>query len=105
VFLAVWLAAAFARTPAGGPLVLDPGVDQSLVDAITRPASARPASAHASISEPVAILTGPEGGLAGFELEMATGAGFTPVGLGPRVLRAETAPVIAVALVRAASKS
>jgi 16S rRNA (uracil1498-N3)-methyltransferase len=105
VEMAESLAAAIGRLPAGRHLVLDPGVDQSLLDVMTSPAGGRPASAHASISVPVAILTGPEGGLAGFELEMATGAGFTPVGLGPRVLRAETAPVIAVALVRAASKS
>jgi 16S rRNA U1498 N3-methylase RsmE len=32
-------------------------------------------------------------------------AGFQAMGLGPRVLRAATAPVIAVALVRAATDS
>jgi 16S rRNA U1498 N3-methylase RsmE len=31
--------------------------------------------------------------------------GFTRLGLGPRVLRAETAPVVAVALIRAATRS
>lgn len=91
------LAAAIGRLPSGRHLVLDPGVDQTLMDVMAGPG--------ASISEPVAILTGPEGGLAGAELDLVTGAGFLPVGLGPRVLRAETAPVIAVALVRAASKS
>jgi 16S rRNA (uracil1498-N3)-methyltransferase len=85
------------RLPAGRHLVLDPGADQPLLDVL----AAGPSRAR----EPVAILTGPEGGLAGFELDLALGAGFTPVGLGPRVLRAETAPVIAVALVRAVSKS
>ena len=30
---------------------------------------------------------------------------FTPLGLGPRVLRAETAPMVAVALIRAATRS
>jgi 16S rRNA (uracil1498-N3)-methyltransferase len=52
------------------------------------------------------VISGPEGGLAPDELEQLTGpTGFTPVGLGPRVLRAETAPVIAVALIRAATRS
>lgn len=97
VQMAESLASAIAGLPAGRHLVLDPGVDQTLAAAL--------GAAGASISEPVAIVTGPEGGLAGAELDLLTGAGFSPVGLGPRVLRAETAPVIAVALVRAASKS
>lgn len=97
VDMADTLASAIGGLPPGRHLVLDPGVDQTLMDVLE--------GARASISEPVAILTGPEGGLAGAELELVTGAGFAPVGLGPRVLRAETAPVIAVALVRAASKS
>jgi len=45
----------------------------------------------------------PEGGLAPGELAQL--ASFTPLGLGPRVLRAETAPMIAVALIRAATRS
>ncbi|TMQ04202.1 MAG: 16S rRNA (uracil(1498)-N(3))-methyltransferase [Deltaproteobacteria bacterium] len=51
----------------------------------------------------VTIVSGPEGGLAPGELDQL--AGFTPLGLGPRVLRAETAPVVAVALIRAANRS
>jgi 16S rRNA (uracil1498-N3)-methyltransferase len=38
-------------------------------------------------------LSGPEGGLEPREEQMALGAGFAPVTLGPRVLRAETAPI------------
>jgi 16S rRNA (uracil1498-N3)-methyltransferase len=53
----------------------------------------------------VAIVTGPEGGLAPTELDALAAAGFTSVGLGPRVLRAETAPAIVVALVRAITES
>ncbi len=45
----------------------------------------------------VAILLGPEGGLGPEEVDRAVEAGFLPVGLGPRVLRAETAAVAAVA--------
>jgi len=47
-----------------------------------------------------AILVGPEGGLAPAELDAAVAAGFVPAGLGPYVLRAETAAPVAVALVR-----
>lgn len=38
-------------------------------------------------------LSGPEGGLEPREEQMAADAGFAPVSLGPRVLRAETAPI------------
>lgn len=50
-----------------------------------------------------AVISGPEGGFAPAELDAL--AGWTSIGLGPRVLRAETAPVIAVALIRAATGS
>lgn len=45
-----------------------------------------------------AILTGPEGDLAEAESRRATDAGFLPVSLGPRVLRADTAPVALIAI-------
>lgn len=48
-------------------------------------------------SEPVLLLSGPEGGLTEREEADALTAGFTPVTLGPRVLRAETAPLAALA--------
>ena len=47
----------------------------------------------------VAILSGPEGSLTDNERRQATDAGFIPVGLGPQILRAETAPVAALAIV------
>ena len=43
-----------------------------------------------------ALLIGPEGGLTDGEVTAATGQGFTPLQLGPRVLRTETAPVVAL---------
>lgn len=46
----------------------------------------------------VTLLIGPEGGLAESEVQAACAAGFQSVRLGPRVLRTETAPVIAIAL-------
>jgi 16S rRNA (uracil1498-N3)-methyltransferase len=47
----------------------------------------------------IAIAAGPEGGLAKEEVEVATSAGYQPVGLGPRILRAETAPVAVTAII------
>lgn len=45
----------------------------------------------------VAVLSGPEGGLTDDEVARAAAAGFVAVSLGPRILRAETAPLAAVA--------
>ena len=47
---------------------------------------------------PVTVLSGPEGGLSPAEELAALSAGFLPVTLGPRVLRAETAPLAVLAL-------
>lgn len=49
----------------------------------------------------VTLLIGPEGGWEPAEVEAARGQGAVPVGLGPRILRAETAGVVALALVMA----
>jgi len=46
---------------------------------------------------PLLVLSGPEGGLTGQEEEAAIANGFQPVTLGPRVLRAETAPIALLA--------
>lgn len=46
----------------------------------------------------VTVLSGPEGGLSPAEEACALAAGFVPVSLGPRVLRAETAPLAVLAL-------
>jgi 16S rRNA (uracil1498-N3)-methyltransferase len=51
----------------------------------------------------VTIVSGPEGGLSPAELDFLTTERFVPFGLGPRVLRAETAPAIATAIIRAAT--
>jgi 16S rRNA (uracil1498-N3)-methyltransferase len=49
------------------------------------------------------IAIGPEGGFAGDELEAFRVAGFSEVGLGPRVLRTETAAIAAVVWLQARS--
>jgi 16S rRNA (uracil1498-N3)-methyltransferase len=44
------------------------------------------------------IATGPEGGWTQAEIESALAADFQPVSLGPTVLRAVTAPLVALTL-------
>ncbi len=51
-----------------------------------------------SAARPVLFLSGPEGGLSPAEDAQARGAGFAPMSLGPRVLRAETAAMVALVL-------
>jgi len=51
-----------------------------------------------TIEGPVTVLSGPEGGLSPHEEAAALAAGFVPVTLGPRVLRAETAPLAVLAV-------
>lgn len=48
-------------------------------------------------SGPLLVLSGPEGGLSAAEEQLARDRGFAPLGLGPRVLRAETAPLLVLA--------
>jgi 16S rRNA (uracil1498-N3)-methyltransferase len=81
------LAAALEAVPAPFlRVVFHPGGDRL-------PAEASPAGA--------AAVVGPEGGLTDDEVAACEAAGALRVGLGPRVLRAETAAVVAVALLQA----
>ena len=65
---------------------------------------ARPLRAALAGAAPAAtaLLVGPEGGFAPAELAVAQAAGFEAVGLGERILRVETAAIVAVALVASA---
>jgi 16S rRNA (uracil1498-N3)-methyltransferase len=54
--------------------------------------------AQASAQAEVVFLSGPEGGLSAGEEAQARAAGFVPVSLGARVLRAETAALAALSL-------
>ncbi|MBX3662325.1 MAG: 16S rRNA (uracil(1498)-N(3))-methyltransferase [Burkholderiales bacterium] len=75
--------------PADGlRLLLAPGAETTL-GRLPRPAGA------------ITVLAGPEGGLSPTELEDAVRAGFTPLRLGPRVLRTETAAVALLAAMQA----
>ncbi|SDO32684.1 16S rRNA (uracil(1498)-N(3))-methyltransferase [Vreelandella arcis] len=50
--------------------------------------------------EKAALLIGPEGGLSPDDVAAALAAEFAPLTLGPRVLRTETAPVVALTLLQ-----
>jgi 16S rRNA (uracil1498-N3)-methyltransferase len=58
---------------------------------------AEPLASHARPSS-LAFLIGPEGGLSDAEVEQAKSHGFHAARLGPRVLRTETAPVVALSV-------
>jgi 16S rRNA (uracil1498-N3)-methyltransferase len=59
--------------------------------------------AQVAPGEPWTLLSGPEGGFAPAEEEAAFARGWTAVHLGPRVLRAETAPLAALAVLTLAT--
>ncbi|RCV90653.1 16S rRNA (uracil(1498)-N(3))-methyltransferase [Billgrantia montanilacus] len=67
-------------------LVLHPATDRALARETAPPS--------------VALLIGPEGGLSSIEVDAAQAADFSPLSLGPRILRTETAPVVALSLLQ-----
>ena len=75
------------RTASGAALLLSPGAALRIADVPATEAGAT-------------VLIGPEGGLAQVEQDAAIRSGFTPVRLGPRVLRTETAAVCALTLLQ-----
>ena len=75
-----------------------PREGQRLVLSPTGPASLAGLTGMAARVE---LLIGPEGGLDDAELAAAERAGFAPVRLGPRVLRTETAGIVALAVLQA----
>ena len=48
----------------------------------------------------VTLLVGPEGGLSEREISLANNTGFSPLAIGPRVLRTETAPLAAISIIQ-----
>jgi 16S rRNA (uracil1498-N3)-methyltransferase len=63
----------------------------------------RDSSAEKSTEAPnsIALLVGPEGGLSPSEIKVAIGNQFDALTLGPRILRTETAPLAAIAILQA----
>jgi 16S rRNA (uracil1498-N3)-methyltransferase len=88
------------------PLVTKP---ERIEDFIARPADLRliadaslpyPGGSHSGMSG-ISVLVGPEGGFTADEIALARKAGFLGVPLGPRILRAETAAVVALGVAQA----
>jgi 16S rRNA (uracil1498-N3)-methyltransferase len=77
---------------AGAGLLLDPAGSRSLAQALATPAL-KPLGT-------VAVCIGPEGGFSEDEIALAREHGFLICSLGPRVLRAETAPIAALAVIQ-----
>jgi len=69
----------------------------SLASSALDPESAFGAAMALAPRDSIVVLSGPEGGLAPAEEDAAVCAGFVRVGLGPRVLRADTAPLALLA--------
>ena len=67
---------------------------------ILDPRAERGLRVNTTVTE-VELLIGPEGGFSDQEYDLALEHGYQPVSLGPRVLRTETAPVAALALLQA----
>ncbi|PZA06996.1 MULTISPECIES: 16S rRNA (uracil(1498)-N(3))-methyltransferase [unclassified Meiothermus] len=80
------------------PLSAIPPVEQGLA---AHPGSAVRVRDVLDLSRPITLATGPEGGFSEDEMQTLTERGFTPVTLGQRILRAETAPLALLSLVTA----
>ena len=87
--------AGWVRAQGGGGAAGTPGVAQRLL--LSLRAGTAPLHTAAAGGGQVLFLSGPEGGLSSAEEDLALQHGFAPVTLGPRVLRAETAPLAALA--------
>ena len=77
----------------------------TIKDAITASQSTSSLTPHSGVPpgpptpRSISLLIGPEGGIGGDEAAAAQTAGWQPVNLGPRILRAETAAITSTVLV------
>ncbi|MEJ0100178.1 MAG: 16S rRNA (uracil(1498)-N(3))-methyltransferase [Pseudomonadota bacterium] len=92
------LATALASSGSGLRLVLTPDDGAASLQSLATAAMASASGLHA-----IVMLVGPEGGLDPQEIDAAHAAGFTACGLGPRVLRTETAALAVLAALQFAA--
>ncbi len=97
--LADWLQnSAMAATADERRLLLNPAADaQPLAAVLAGADSGLPSGSGAAPFLNVTTLSGPEGGLSADECHAARARSFIDTGLGPRVLRADTAPLAVLA--------
>ena len=90
------------RVPAVGELLaLDTWLTQADGGWVLAPGEKDALRNHAVPPPSLNLLIGPEGGWTAHEMTAITARGFTPVSLGPRVLRTETAGLAALAAIQA----
>ena len=87
-------AAAAPTEPGTQCWVLDPGARASMMQALDG------LRGEDAAARRLQLVVGPEGGLSPAELQQLVARGATPLGLGPRILRSETAAIVALALVQ-----
>jgi 16S rRNA (uracil1498-N3)-methyltransferase len=79
------------------PLVLSPiklkHLEPVVCGLVAHPGSSLKPREAVNWNSSITIATGPEGGFSSLEIESLEARGFKTVGLGPRILRAETAPI------------
>ena len=96
--LSAWLASTTAKTGTRLLLSLQPGTEP-LARALAFQDASASAVSGASADGTLTFLSGPEGGLGAQEEAAALALGFSPITLGARVLRSETAPLACLAYV------
>ncbi len=79
------------------PMLLDEYLQQPVVNGFVLHHRAEKSLLDADVVTQASILIGPEGGLSEVEIEQATKAGYQSLLLGSRVLRTETASLVAIA--------
>ena len=88
------------------PDVLEPikliHLEPGLCSIVAHPGSEIRAREVVTWDSPITVITGPEGGFSSREIELLESRGVRQVGLGPRILRAETAPIALTAALTAA---
>ncbi len=79
------------KQPRFKPFVEDilPNIASGTCALVAHPVASQPCPAD--IKQRVTLAIGPEGGFTAYEIELLTTAGLTPIHLGPRPLRVETA--------------
>ena len=94
-----WLGDLAQASPAACKLVLAHRAEQGIVDAVLELRDESPDASGGDTGE-IVLLIGPEGGLSDEEIQLAQHHGFTSVRLGPRVMRTETAALVAISVLQ-----
>lgn len=86
------------------PMKFKDALDQAIkhnqvLIAIERTPTTQPLNSLIAQSPTISLFIGPEGGFTPEEVEYARSKGATPISLGPRILRAETAAISAASLI------